>query len=156
MNTNKDIIALASGPLNPTSNRDILFIGSKTNLLVFDVEDNSDIFDREVSDGVHSLLFANMAGVDDPMVITGGNCSITGFDHQGDEAFWTVTGDNAMALETLDIDNDGVDELLVGSDDYSIRAFKGEEEIFNINEKSKIGFLSKVVASTFCYALANG
>jgi len=66
--------------------------------------------------------------------VAGGNCSITGFDEVGDEKFWTVTGDQVRALEFMDWDEDGEDELLTGSDDFSIRAFKGEELIFDINE----------------------
>lgn len=68
------------------------------------------------------------------MIVAGGNCSITGFDLVADERFWTVTGDNAAALQFLDWDEDGDEELIVGSDDFSIRVFKSEEMIFDINE----------------------
>jgi hypothetical protein len=37
-----------------------------------------------------------------------------------------VTGDNANALEFMDWDEDNEDELVVGSDDFSIRVFKSE------------------------------
>jgi Ciliary BBSome complex subunit 2, middle region len=37
-------------------------------------------------------------------------------------------------LEFLDWDDDGEDEMVAGSDDFSIRVFKGEELIFDINE----------------------
>jgi Bardet-Biedl syndrome 2 protein len=90
------------------------------------------------------------------LIVAGGNCSITGFDYNSDERFWTVTGDNATALEFLDWDEDGEDELVAGSDDFSIRVFKTEELIFDINEQSKITFLKKIHKSTFGYALSNG
>lgn len=35
LNTNKEIVAMFSGPLNPAKDNDMLFIGSKTNLLVY-------------------------------------------------------------------------------------------------------------------------
>lgn len=35
LNTNKEIIAMSAGPLDPAKNNDILFIGSKTNLLAY-------------------------------------------------------------------------------------------------------------------------
>ena len=38
LNTNKDILALESGQLDPDRPNDLLFIGSQTNLLVYDVE----------------------------------------------------------------------------------------------------------------------
>jgi Bardet-Biedl syndrome 2 protein len=79
-----------------------------------------------------------------PLVVAGGNCSITGFDKHGDERYWTVTGDNVAALEFLDFDEDGEEELIVGSDDQSIRVFKGEELVFDINEMSKINTVKRI------------
>jgi hypothetical protein len=34
----------------------------------------------------------------------------------------------------IDWDEDGQDELIVGSDDFAIRVFKGDELVFDINE----------------------
>lgn len=153
-------MALCTGRLDPTKPNDVLFIGSRTNLLAYgilhkglhttplDVDNNRDIFDKEVSDGVSCLAFGGgrQGETSEPdnetttesLIVAGGNCSITGFDIAGDERFWTVTGDNAATLQYMDWDDDGVDELVVGSDDFSIRVFKGEEMIFDINEQSKI------------------
>lgn len=90
------------------------------------------------------------------MVVVGGNCSIYGYDYNNEERFWTVTGDNAGAIEFMDWDEDGEDELLVGSDDFYIRPFKREEMIFEINEQSKIAFLNRVNRCVFGFALNNG
>jgi Bardet-Biedl syndrome 2 protein len=46
----------------------------------------------------------------------GGTCSIQGFDHSGDEKFWTVTGDVVSSMAFADVDGDGEQELLVGSE----------------------------------------
>jgi Bardet-Biedl syndrome 2 protein len=72
------------------------------------------------------------------MVVAGGNCSILGFDIAADERFWTITGDNATSIDFLDWNEDGEEKLIVGSDDFAIRVFKGEEMIFEIQEQSKI------------------
>lgn len=96
------------------------------------------MFDKEVSDGVSCLAFGTFPNIGAPMIVAGGNCSITGFDQAADERFWTVTGDNAASIQFLDWDEDGEDELLVGSDDFSVRVFKSEEMIFDIQEQSKI------------------
>ena len=45
--------------------------------------------------------------VDVPMVVVGGNCSIQGYDAEGNEPFWTVTGDNVSAMIFADVDEDG-------------------------------------------------
>ena len=48
LNTFKEIVALEAGPLDSDRPNEILFIGSKTNLLAYDVEFNSDLFDYEI------------------------------------------------------------------------------------------------------------
>jgi Bardet-Biedl syndrome 2 protein len=122
-------------------------------LRVKDVENNCDVFDKEVSDGVNCLAFGTFPAIGAPMVVAGGNCSITGFDLEAEERFWTVTGDNATALEFLDFDEDGEQELMAGSEDFSIRVFKQEEMLFDINEASKIQFLKRIHKCIFAYSL---
>ena len=56
----------------------------------------------------------------------------------------------------MDWDDDGHEELIVGSDDFSIRVFKGEELIHDINEQSKIQYLKKINKQIFAYSLQNG
>jgi Bardet-Biedl syndrome 2 protein len=98
------------------------------------VNDNRDLFDREVADGVNCLAFGTFPSIGSPMIVVGGNCSIYGYDLSNEERFWTVTGDNAGAIAFMDWDDDGEDELVCGSDDFYIRPFKREEMIFEINE----------------------
>lgn len=43
------ITAVAAGRLNPELNRDVLVIGSQTNILAYDVETNSELFYKDVS-----------------------------------------------------------------------------------------------------------
>jgi Bardet-Biedl syndrome 2 protein len=95
LSTNRDIVALESGQLNPDQPEEILFIGSKTSLLAYDVNNNADIFENELADGLNCLGFGKVEGVEEPLIIAGGNCSITGIDFFAEERFWTVTGDNA-------------------------------------------------------------
>lgn len=120
LNINKEITSIAGGAIESGSNKETLFIGSKTNLLAYDINENTDRFDVDVSDGVNCLHFTKIHSIRDPLIVAGGNCSITGFDINATESFWTVTGDNVRALESVDIDFDGIPELIVGSDDFSI------------------------------------
>lgn len=156
LNVNKDVVCLEGGRLDNNSNRDVLMIGSRTNLLVYDVNENADVFDKEVQDGINCMTFAEDLNPDFPLVVTGGNLSLTGFDYSSEEQFWTVTGDVANSMAILDFDFDQQKELVVGSDDYSIRIYKNEEMIFDINETAKVQFLSKIEKASFAYALANG
>ena len=41
--------------------------------------------------------------------------------------FRQVTGDNVCSMALVDYNMDGKKELLVGSEDYEIRVFKGDE-----------------------------
>ena len=160
LNTNKEIVALSCGKLDPRKpSTDLIFIGSKTNLLVYDNSQNADVFDKEVNDGLSSLgLCATdvLPDIGQPVVIVGGNCSITGFDVDGEERFWTVSGDNVSSLGFWDFNGDQVDELIAGSDDFAIRVFKGEEIVHDITEKAKVQHLEKIDGNDFAYALSNG
>ena len=62
-----------------------------------------------------------------PLVVVGGHCSVQGFDAEGNELYWTVTGDNVSAMAFVDTNGDGVPELVVGSDDFEIRVFKNDD-----------------------------
>ena len=118
------------------------------------------MFDYEISDGLNCLGFGSLDSIDDldaeSLIFTGGNCSITALNHLAEEKYWTVTGDNAKAICFIDYDQDGVDELLVGSDDFCIRVFKGEELVYDINEEAKIRALCRVDENIFGYCLENG
>lgn len=91
-----------------------------------------------------------------PMLFAGGNCSIVGFNDTGQESFWTVTGDNVSALCLSDINGDGLNELIVGSEDFEIRSFRNEELISEQTEADKIIDLKQVEGKKFSYALCNG
>lgn len=72
------------------------------------------------------------------------------------EKFWTVTGDNVSALAFCDAEEDGKNELLVGSDDFAIRIFQGEEVISEVTEAAKIVELCRIRGKRYGYALENG
>ena len=153
LNFQKEIMSLAAGTLTPHEGGvicDMLFIGGATTLLAYDVERNSDLFFCDVADGANKMVVAP------PLVLVGGNCSILGFNAEGQEKFWTVTADNVSALALCDMDGDGKKELLAGSEDFEIRAFKGEDLIEEITEADRITALHGVRTSVYAYGLSNG
>ena len=166
LNFNKKITSMAKGSLIPEilgvtasatkQPADALFVGTESNLLAYDVERNADLFFRDMQDGVNALVVGKLAGHSRPLVIAGGNCSIMGFDQEGSEAFWSVTGDNIASLALCDVDGDGLFELLVGSDDFEIRVFRSEEVVTEITESEKVLFLTNVQGRKFAYGLSNG
>lgn len=135
--------------------RDLLYVGTQSTLLAYDVERNADVFFRDVPDGVNSLAVGSLANMK-PLLFAGGNCSIVGFNEAGTESFWTVTGDNVSALCLSDVNNDGLNELIVGSEDFEIRTFRNEELISEQTEADKIIDIKRVEGRKFAYSLSNG
>ena len=72
-------------------------------------------------------MFFSVDACQAPLVIVGGHCSVQGFDAEGNELYWTVTGDNVSAMAFVDTNADGTPELVVGSDDFEIRVFKDDD-----------------------------
>ena len=156
LNLNKGVTAVEAAGLDPALGRDLLVVGTKTDVLAYDMEQNRDVFFKEVPDGVFASAVGSVEPGGKPLAVVGGNCSIQGFDKEGDEAFWTVTGDNVSAIEFCDIDGDGENELLVGSEDFEIRAYRNEEVLHEITEAAKVTGLSSAEPGRFAYMLDNG
>ncbi|CAM9166780.1 unnamed protein product, partial [Hapterophycus canaliculatus] len=182
LNMNREVTALAAGKLEETSGRDTLLVGSQTNLLAYDVQNNSDIYFKDVADGVSALLLGYLSSFKQPLALVGGNCSIQGFDATGTERFWTVTGDKVSAMAMADVDGGGQNNLLVGSDDFEarrdtllelwlicVRAFRREEVLSEITEADRVTHLEPLdeketvsgmegfkSTTKWAYGLANG
>jgi hypothetical protein len=65
----------------------------------------------QVSDGATVIVIGKLGSMPNPLAIIGGNCSLQGFDYEGNDPFWTVTGDNVCSLALLDFDHDGENEV---------------------------------------------
>lgn len=156
LNINQKISAIAAGQLL-LNERDVLLVGTQTNLLAYDVEQNAEVFYKDIPDGVNVITVGKFGTSTSPLALVGGNCSIQAFNGEGNEELWTVTGDNVSTLMLSDIDGDGRNEMVVGSDDYEIRVFKGEEVMNEATETDKISALCRITGdSRYGYALANG
>ena len=98
----------------------------------------------------------NTNGILTPLALVGGNCSLLGYDKAGENAFWTVAGDNISALSAGYIKNKRDLNIIAGSEDYAIQIFQGEEMIYNIQESSKPIAFTPIKMGRFAYALDNG
>ncbi|RXN18279.1 Bardet-Biedl syndrome 2 [Labeo rohita] len=156
LNINQAVSCLTAGTLGPNTTGHTLLVGSQTNLLAYDVHDNTDIFYKEVSDGANAIVLGKLGDIQSPLAIIGGNCALQGFDFNGNDQFWTVTGDNVRSLVLCDFTADGKNELLVGSDDFDIRVFREDELVTEMAENETVTSLCHMHGSRFGYALANG
>ncbi len=69
---------------------------------------------QDVADGVNAISVGYLGSgkvTDRPLAIVGGNCSLQGFDKEGNDPFWTVTGDNVTSLTMMDYNGDGKNEV---------------------------------------------
>ncbi|TWW76158.1 Bardet-Biedl syndrome 2 protein -like protein [Takifugu flavidus] len=156
LNINQGVTCLTAGQLGPSTVGDTLVVGSQTNLLAYDVHDNADVFYKEVADGANAVVLGTLGDIPAPLAIIGGNCALQGFDYEGNDHLWTVTGDNVRSLVLCDFTGDGKNELLVGSEDFDIRVFKEDELVSEMTENETITSLCHMHGSRFGYALANG
>ncbi|XP_066971024.1 Bardet-Biedl syndrome 2 protein homolog isoform X2 [Macrobrachium rosenbergii] len=156
LNINQTVSAITAGRLAASQLYDTLVVGTPTNVLAYDVQSNADVFYKDVADGANAIAIGHLGRHPSPLALIGGNCSIHGFDADGRDPFWTVTGDNVSSLTLTDFDGDGENELLVGSEDFDIRVFKHEEILFEMSETEAVTALCPMQGSRFGYALANG
>ncbi|KAK7870413.1 hypothetical protein R5R35_003747 [Gryllus longicercus] len=156
LNINQTITSLCAGRLNLADEKDCLVVGTPANVLAYDAENNKDIFYKEIPDGANVIVIGRLGSFKTPLAIVGGNCSIQGFDFEGNDPFWTVTGDNVCSLALLDYDQDGDNELIVGSEDFEVRVFKEDCIISEQTETEAVTSLVAFRGSKFGYGLANG
>ena len=102
------------------------------------------------------MVYGQYSSYPEPICICGGSYNIIGIDINGEDKFWTVLGGNAVCLKLNDINNDGANELIVGTDDYTIRFYQNEDNINEINENTKIIELEYIGNTVLAYALENG
>ena len=135
---------------------DVLFIGCEISLLCYDIMENKTLFDREITEGVLSMCCGRFSNFKEPLCLAGGNCNIVGIDINGEEKFWTVLGGNAICMALGYIEDDNINALYVGTDDFTIRVYKDEESISEINENTKIVIITPLQDDYFCYGLESG
>uniref|UniRef100_A0A7S3VM43 Bardet-Biedl syndrome 2 protein homolog n=1 Tax=Dunaliella tertiolecta TaxID=3047 RepID=A0A7S3VM43_DUNTE len=158
LNINKRITSLAAGNLAPTraDAKDVLLVGTSTSLQCYDVDSNKDLFFKDLSDGASAIKIGVFSSNDRPLAFVGGNCSLQGFDSKGNERFWTVTGDNVSAMFFADVDGDGRQELVVGTDDCDLRVYRNEDVVAEAAEADRFVALCPLDFSYFGYGLVNG
>ncbi|KAJ8947859.1 hypothetical protein NQ318_010005 [Aromia moschata] len=156
LNINQKITALAAGVLVSNDEKDILVIGTNTHILVYHVHDNRDVFYRECQDGVRTLAIGTFNDVKMPVVMVGGNSSIQGYDHAGNEIFWTAVGDVVTSIILTDYNKDGLNEIIAGAEDFNIRVYKGHQTIAQYTETEVVTNLVALPENRFAYSVSNG
>ncbi|CAK9811316.1 Bardet-Biedl syndrome 2 protein homolog [Anthophora plagiata] len=150
-----EITALSTDRFNDDE-RDVLLIGTATHVLAFHVEDNSDIFYKEMPDGVRCIIIGKLGWLQNQVAIIGGNCSVTILDSQGTDIFWTVVGGIVSSLAIFDFDGDDENELITGTKDFEIKVHKEENILWETKETAAITTLTGLPNRRFVYSVENG
>ena len=129
--------------------QDYVIIGTDNSLLVFNVDQNSQVFTSLISDGVFSVTVSRSN-----TIYAGSNCSILGYDTNGEEVFWTVSGDIVTAMCEAEIG--GTLSLVAASNDLMIRTFVGEESKREMRVHFPCTFLTSAGPDKFIAGFENG
>ncbi|CAF0786537.1 unnamed protein product [Adineta ricciae] len=156
LNVNQVVTSLACGQLDDQLKKDLLVVGTSSNITAYDIDRNVDLFFKETPDGANAITIGKWGELPEQLAIVGGNCSIHGFNKKSEDVLWTVTGDNVSSLALLDFNGDGYNELVVGSEDYDIRVFREDQLIADMQETETIVSICPLIGARFGYALGNG
>ncbi|XP_008560826.1 Bardet-Biedl syndrome 2 protein homolog [Microplitis demolitor] len=151
----KQVLSLCTGRLTEDE-RDILLIGTLTHILAYQVEENADLFYKNIPDGVYSITIGKLSWLSNQVTVIGSNCSITILDGEGNEIFWTIMGGIVTSLAIFDFDGDGESELLTGTEDCEIKVFKADVILWEIKETAPVTALLALPGRQFAYVVDNG
>lgn len=151
----QEVTSITCNRLDPSIKRDLLVIGTKNKLLLYDVEKNSDLFYQEISDEISTIFSGYINDSETPYILAGENCLVQGFDYHGDEVYWITTGD---VVTNLAIEKDDKREriLYVTSEDSYIRCFKNDQLVCEIPEQGVITNICSLRHNRIGYSLENG
>ncbi|XP_043251138.1 Bardet-Biedl syndrome 2 protein homolog [Colletes gigas] len=150
-----EITALCTGRLNEDE-RDVLLIGTATHVLAYHIEDNADMFYKEMSDGARCIMISKLGWLPNQVAIVGGNCSVTILDQHGTEIFWTVVEGTVSSLAVFDFDGDNENELVTGTDDFEIKVYKEDNVLWEAKETAPVTTLTGFPDRRFVYSVGNG
>jgi Bardet-Biedl syndrome 2 protein len=78
LSINYSITAIATGKLSE-SDKEYLAIGTDTNILVYQVDDNLEVFFKEVSEGIRSMVIGTSNVALPPMLFCGTKTTVRGY-----------------------------------------------------------------------------
>jgi Bardet-Biedl syndrome 2 protein len=65
----------------------------------------------QTTGGASSIAVGKTGRIKKSLAIVGGQSALQGFDEEGNEPLWTLTGDNVAVLMLFDINKDGQIEV---------------------------------------------
>ncbi|KAH7724118.1 bardet-Biedl syndrome 2 protein [Aphelenchoides avenae] len=135
---------------------DIVLIGTETRLVAYDVFNNKTLFHRDTPDAVRCIEVGLLDEYQTPVIVFGCGTTLWGIDDQGRDLFWTALGDEVNALAICDVNSDGINELVIGTNGVEIKVFKNASLLSEYTEGDPTITLCTIKQGWFAFGLASG
>lgn len=149
------ITAITSGKLSLSSDKEYLAIGTDTNILVYQVDDNLEIFFKEISEGVRCMVMGVTESLKPPLLYCGTKTTVRGFNDKGDEMLWIVTSGIVNSIILFDFSRNNDKEILLGCEDEKIKIYKQDKFVRELNENGAVKKIVEV-GPLLVFILRNG
>ncbi|KAM3131726.1 hypothetical protein pb186bvf_016122 [Paramecium bursaria] len=147
LNINREIKALQC-------NGNILIMASENILIAHDVQNNFDLYFKEIMDGISVIQSGVHGKKGKSLTFIGGNCNIQGFDVDGEEEYWNVASDDVSCLDIFENSY-----IIIGSNDNTLRVYEYEEILYQISLPSVCISVNGIILNNLvhcAYGLQNG
>lgn len=133
---NNKVTAICTGKLSE-SDKDYLAIGTEANLLVYQVDDNLEIFFKEIAEGVRCMVIGKIEN--ESILFVGCSTTVRGLNDKGEELFWVVNSSNypINTIILFDFNRDNDKKIILGSED-KIRIYKKDKFLQELSENAPI------------------
>lgn len=155
LSVNYTITAIATGKLSPDSDKEYLAIGTENNILVYQVDDNMEIFFKDIPEAIRCMVIGNIDMTHPPMLICGTKMTVKGYNVKGEEILWIVTSGTVNSIILFDFNRDNDQEIVLGCND-KIRVYKQDKFIKELNENAPVKHIAALGSLLLGFVLSNG
>lgn len=154
LSVNYTIKAIASGKLSNDSDKEYLAIGTENNILVYQVDDNMEVFFKDILEAIRCMVIGNIDH-HQPMLFCGTNTTVKGYNVRGEEILWIVTSGSVNSIILFDFNRDNDQEIVLGCND-KIRIYKQDKFIKELNENAPVKQITALGSLLLAFILQNG
>lgn len=155
LSVNYTITAIATGKFSPGSEKEYLAIGTENNILVYQVDDNLEIFFKDVSEAIRCMMIGRIDSSHPPLLLCGTNSTVKGYNVKGDEILWIVTSGAVNSIILFDFNRDNDLEIILGCND-KIKIYKQDKFIKDLNENAPVRQVASLGSLLLAFILKNG
>jgi Bardet-Biedl syndrome 2 protein len=155
LSLNYTITSIATGQLSQSSDKEYLAIGTETSVLAYQVDDNLEVFFKEINERVCCMIIGTTDLLHSPMLFCGTRTSVRGINEKGEELLWIVTSSDVNSILLFDFNRDNDCEILLACEDDKIRIYKQDKFVRELIENGPVKQIVKV-GQLLAFILKNG